>query len=201
MGRRPLPKRINPLVMSPLTLIAIWGISSPFELLSPTSGQVTNALLTRSPLGHLRTNTKGLVRLACIRHAASVHPEPGSNSPQKTGHVRRHVVFLLTAMLIKSTRLKTFYHFSIVKVLVERARFYHLASGCQGLLASKTPGPVVASTPGVLPPTMNAWSRSSCVVQLLGIFPCGCVIRSVDRMMIIWSLGQKVKAFVKTGAD
>ena len=24
-----------------------------------------------------------LVRLACIRHAASVHPEPGSNSPQK----------------------------------------------------------------------------------------------------------------------
>ena len=59
------------------------GISSPFELLSQTSGQVTNALLTRSPLGHLRTNTKGLVRLACIRHAASVHPEPGSNSPQK----------------------------------------------------------------------------------------------------------------------
>jgi hypothetical protein len=27
-----------------------WGISSPFELLSPASGQVTNALLTRSPL-------------------------------------------------------------------------------------------------------------------------------------------------------
>jgi hypothetical protein len=26
---------------------------------------------------------KHLVRLACIRHAASVHPEPGSNSPQK----------------------------------------------------------------------------------------------------------------------
>ena len=27
-----------------------WGISNPFELLSPSSGQVTNALLTRSPL-------------------------------------------------------------------------------------------------------------------------------------------------------
>jgi hypothetical protein len=29
---------------------------------------------------------KHLVRLACIRHAASVHPEPGSNSPQKIFH-------------------------------------------------------------------------------------------------------------------
>ena len=34
-------------------------------------------LLTRSPLDIRRY----LVRLACIRHAASVHPEPGSNSP------------------------------------------------------------------------------------------------------------------------
>ncbi len=55
-----------------------WGISSPFEPVSPASGQVTNALLTRSPLRTLLL----FVRLACIRHAASVHPEPGSNSPQ-----------------------------------------------------------------------------------------------------------------------
>ena len=34
-------------------------------------------LLTRSPLTVLLQS----VRLACIRHAASVHPEPGSNSP------------------------------------------------------------------------------------------------------------------------
>src|SRR3989304_7474261 len=86
MGRSPLPTRITPLVARPLTLATTWGISSPFGLLSPTSGQVTNALLTRSPLGHLRTSTKSLVRLACIRHAASVHPEPGSNSPQKTSN-------------------------------------------------------------------------------------------------------------------
>ncbi len=51
MGRRPLPKRIAPLVSQPLTSLTTWGISSPFELLSPSSGQVTNALLTRSPLG------------------------------------------------------------------------------------------------------------------------------------------------------
>ena len=39
-------------------------------------------LLTRSPLEHPR---KGLsARLACVKHAASVRPEPGSNSPTKT---------------------------------------------------------------------------------------------------------------------
>jgi hypothetical protein len=32
-------------------------------------------LLTRPPL-----KLKTLVRLACVRHTASVHPEPGSNS-------------------------------------------------------------------------------------------------------------------------
>ena len=39
-------------------------------------------LLTRSPLEYLR---RGLsARLACVKHAASVRPEPGSNSPPKT---------------------------------------------------------------------------------------------------------------------
>ena len=39
-------------------------------------------LLTRSPLVYPR---RGLTaRLACVRHAASVRPEPGSNSPTKT---------------------------------------------------------------------------------------------------------------------
>ena len=40
-----------------------------------------------SPVRHLPFNgiatVKQLVRLACVRHAASVSPEPGSNSPQK----------------------------------------------------------------------------------------------------------------------
>ena len=36
-----------------------------------------------SPVRHscLKTSPQASVRLACIRHAASVHPEPGSNSP------------------------------------------------------------------------------------------------------------------------
>ena len=82
MGRRPLPKRIAALVARPLTPATTCGISSPFELLSPTSGQVAHVLLTHSPLGNLSYCYKrSLVRLACIMHAASVHPEPGSNSP------------------------------------------------------------------------------------------------------------------------
>ena len=47
--------------------------------------QVTHALLTRPPLSHKTLHpeeikVKRFVRLACVRHAASVHPEPGSNS-------------------------------------------------------------------------------------------------------------------------
>ena len=43
--------------------ISLWGVDSC-------------ALLTRSPLSDLHRTA----RLACLRHTASVHPEPGSNS-------------------------------------------------------------------------------------------------------------------------
>ena len=64
------------------------GISSRFQLLSPCTGQVTHALLTRPPLSLKHLSPEGFcrrsfVRLACVRHAASVHPEPGSNSQIK----------------------------------------------------------------------------------------------------------------------
>ena len=65
--------------MSSMRCSWLCGISRSFLLLSPAQGQVTYVLLTRSPLIFRRR----FVRLACIRHAASVHPEPGSNSPQK----------------------------------------------------------------------------------------------------------------------
>ena len=54
------------------------GISSRFQLLSPKQRQVAHALLTRPPL--IRDRSPFTVRLECVRHAASVHPEPGSNS-------------------------------------------------------------------------------------------------------------------------
>ena len=46
--------------------------------------QVTHALLTRPPLSQSITRFQDcFVRLACVKHAASVHPEPGSNSHVK----------------------------------------------------------------------------------------------------------------------
>ena len=57
------------------------GFSIRFQKLSRAHGQVTYVLLTRSPLDSEKQAFLPLVRLACIRHAASVNPEPGSNSP------------------------------------------------------------------------------------------------------------------------
>ena len=52
--------------------------------LSRRRGQVTHVLLTRSPLIQNQQADPFTVRLACVKHAASVRPEPGSNSPNKT---------------------------------------------------------------------------------------------------------------------
>ena len=86
MGRRPLPKRplqaLSSRLLKPGNLC---GISSPFGLLSPASGQVTYVLRTRSPLNPVLLRS---VRLACVKHAASVHPEPGSNSPYELQDVQ-----------------------------------------------------------------------------------------------------------------
>ncbi len=58
------------------------GISSGFPLLFQSSGQVPHVLRTRSPLDRPQCcHWLGPVRLACVKHAASVRPEPGSNSP------------------------------------------------------------------------------------------------------------------------
>ena len=60
------------------------GISTGFPVLSRSSGQVAHVLLTRSPLRlHQCCHRMDSVRLACVRHAASVRPEPGSNSPSR----------------------------------------------------------------------------------------------------------------------
>ena len=54
------------------------GITRRFRRLPPCRRQLPHVFLTRPP----RKHPEGCpVRLACIRHAASVDPEPGSNSP------------------------------------------------------------------------------------------------------------------------
>src|SRR5699024_11960323 len=61
----------------------LFGISTSFPVLSRTIRQVAHVLLTHPPLIP-QTSTRRLLsascaRLACIRHAASVRPEPRSN--------------------------------------------------------------------------------------------------------------------------
>ena len=58
--------------------MVLCGISRCFHLLSPILGQIAHALLTRPPLERILLLVPA--RLACVRHAASVRPEPGSNS-------------------------------------------------------------------------------------------------------------------------
>ncbi len=83
MGRGPIPKRPEPLLDHTYVRTRTSGISSGFPLLSPTSGYVAHVLLTRLPLGREdelfpkeQLGYPNLVRLAFIRHAASVRPEP-----------------------------------------------------------------------------------------------------------------------------
>ena len=77
----------RPLVREACAPYTSFGISTPFGVLSPSPRQVAYALLTRLPLGFL-SKLISPVRLACVKHAASVRPEPGSNSPYKISPLR-----------------------------------------------------------------------------------------------------------------
>ena len=50
IGRELIFKRINPLTAAPCGAVVLCGISSRFQLLSPTRRQIAHVLLTRSPL-------------------------------------------------------------------------------------------------------------------------------------------------------
>ena len=79
MGRSPILSRLAALPIPSADRTRSFGISSGFPELSQCEGQVAHVLLTRSPL--IATRRWVSVRLACVKHAASVRPEPGSNSP------------------------------------------------------------------------------------------------------------------------
>ena len=83
IGYEPILQRIPPLMRCPCELRTSCGISSRFQLLSPSEGQVAHTLLTRPPLSAKKQALSHSVQLACVRHAASVYPEPGSNSLKK----------------------------------------------------------------------------------------------------------------------
>ena len=56
------------------------GIRRRFQRLSPCDGQVAHVLRTLLPVAARVLLLRAAPRLACVKPAASVHPEPGSNS-------------------------------------------------------------------------------------------------------------------------
>ncbi len=77
----PLPRQLangtqaHPLAPEGFDLSISSAISPGFTELCQTKGQITYALLTRAPL-YLPPEGNFLARLACVKHAASVRPEP-----------------------------------------------------------------------------------------------------------------------------
>ena len=65
------------LLQSSFPLSGLCGISFDFPKLFPTKRYMIHVLLTRTPL---YSGCPFLVRLACLKRAASVDSEPGSNS-------------------------------------------------------------------------------------------------------------------------
>ena len=83
MRRMPIRSRIAPLTPWGCPLRVLRGIRPDFSGLSPCCGQVAYVLLTRAPVagGRKQAFAPAAPRLACVKPVASVHPEPGSNSP------------------------------------------------------------------------------------------------------------------------
>ena len=75
----------------------VCGISCSFEQLSPTTGHVP---MYYSPVRHSPSgaSTYAAVRLACVKHAASVQSEPGSNSYVQS------LTFLTSGLLQRNKR-------------------------------------------------------------------------------------------------
>ena len=77
MHHKSIPFRCSPSLTYSSCKVYAYAVLAPFSRCCPPDrGRL---LMYYSPVRHW--HPKMSVRLACIRHAASVHPEPGSNSP------------------------------------------------------------------------------------------------------------------------
>ena len=83
MGRDPIPRRLG-FARGRMRAPGVIRYQPPFPAVVPVRGagwsRVTHPFATLCTAEAVLT-----VRLACVRHAASVHPEPGSNSPFDLG--------------------------------------------------------------------------------------------------------------------
>ena len=93
----------------PCDIQVLCGISNCFRLLFRTLRQITHALLTRPPLPVLLQT----VRLECVKHAASVHPEPGSNSLKNSISTEKRNFFPLPGSYHFLELFSSFYYFCL----------------------------------------------------------------------------------------
>jgi hypothetical protein len=122
------------------------GISPPFGGLFPIQGHVIHVLRTRAPCAHSLYCYRELrTRLACVKHAASVRSEPGSNSRLKL------VVLKIKIPARAGTRLQNELFKSLDSLKspflpkqkrVEPNGFWHILSSCQRAM---TPCPAGSS--------------------------------------------------------
>ena len=113
------------------------GISQPFGWLSPTNGHVP---MYYSPVRHSPpgASSRAAVRLACVRHAASVQSEPGSNSQVQSKNLAR----ILRCACQRSTP-RQHPHRSAVPKFLKNLPFppHHLSSAAEPALFL-TPSPL-----------------------------------------------------------
>ena len=120
--------------------VRLCGFTSRFQLLSPCMRQVTHALLTRPPLNRPEQAPASIVRLACVKHAASVHPEPGSNS--------LNIVFIHRSSLRCLNRIQSFFlsFFLLFVLCVQSSLLTRFLVFFVVVLFSKTVSPPLSET-------------------------------------------------------
>ena len=79
MGREPIRDHQG-FQYPAMQLDMLLGVRRRFHRLSPGHGHVAHALRTLAPVAAKVLLLRAAPRLACVKPAASVHPEPGSNS-------------------------------------------------------------------------------------------------------------------------
>ena len=93
-------------------LAAVSSCCPPVQGRLPTRYSPVRHSVFRNPP---KSHPKSLVRLACVKHAASVHPEPGSNSLIKClmmVKITTWLSFPLLFLKVSSLKNKTFQNFS-----------------------------------------------------------------------------------------
>ena len=148
--------------MAPFTarrclLVVLCGFSRCFHLLSPCLGQIAHALLTRPPLEYQfpsrRTSFNIPARLACVKHAASVRPEPGSNSDVQS--------FILSSPCLKTGSPKP------VPQLSSNKRFT-----LPNLTVSCTVCTFSVSFSRIAPPRFSLSASLATTLRIIPAFPC-----------------------------